>query len=433
MKRTVGSVKLAPILGVTLLILSLIAAQCVPVVTPVPGEEVAAVETIRVGSLNDTTGPTSDVGKDYALGIQEAMRYVNDQGGVNGKMIELFQYDYGYRVPEAITTYKRFRDQDEVVAVLGWGTGDTSALAPTVTQDKIPYVSASYSAELSDPSKTPYNLFFATDYSSNARAAITAWYNNVWLEDDRFNARREAGEPPRFLAFYSFPTPYSSAPIQAIKEQAELLGFELGPDQDVSLTALDTKSQVLAASEFGPDLIWHGNTTMSVAAAIKDSAALELGADHIVNNWGYDENLIRLAAGASEGVIGAAVCAFFGEDVPLMDKVVEYAQTYHPGVPLEKRTIRTIQAWANVLGLWEAMKRADAAGNLTGEGIKLAFETLEDFEVGLGVPPATYTATDHRPASAVNIYIVRGGEFELLERVDLKGTWPDLWPTWLGY
>jgi branched-chain amino acid transport system substrate-binding protein len=79
------------------------------------------------------------------------------------------------------------------------------------------------------------------------------------------------------------------------------------------------------------------------------------------------------------------------------------------------------------------MKRADAAGNLTGEGIKQAFETLQDFDVGLGVPPATYTATDHRPASSINIYIVRGGEFELLERVDLKGTWPDLWPTWLGY
>src|SRR3989337_296209 len=135
----------------------------------------APAEVVRIGSINDTTGPTSDVGKDYALGIREAVAYVNDHGGVNGKLIELFQYDYGYRVPEAITTYKRFRDQDNVVAVLGWGTGDTSALAQTVTQDKMPYVSASYSGELTDPAKTPYNLFAATDYSGNARAAITAW------------------------------------------------------------------------------------------------------------------------------------------------------------------------------------------------------------------------------------------------------------------
>ncbi|NIN69815.1 MAG: branched-chain amino acid ABC transporter substrate-binding protein, partial [Anaerolineae bacterium] len=53
---------------------------------------------------------------------------------------------------------------------------------------------------------------------------------------------------------------------------------------------------------------------MSVAAAIRDSSANELGADHIVNNWGYDENLIKLAGDSSEGVVGVAVSAFFGEE-----------------------------------------------------------------------------------------------------------------------
>lgn len=91
----------------------------------------------------DTTGPTSDVGKDYAAGIQDAIRWINDHGGVNGKRIRLILNDYGYRVPEAITLYKRYRDIDKVIAVLGWGTGDTSALAPTVAKDQIPYISAS--------------------------------------------------------------------------------------------------------------------------------------------------------------------------------------------------------------------------------------------------------------------------------------------------
>ena len=135
--------------------------------------------TINVGALNDMTGATSDVGKDYALGIAEAIHYVNDNGGINGKQIKLYQFDYGYRVPEALTKYKLFKRLN-CVAVLGWGTGDTEALSPTVTKDKMPYVSASYSAHLTDPKKTPYNLFFATDYSSNARAAITAWFNKKW-------------------------------------------------------------------------------------------------------------------------------------------------------------------------------------------------------------------------------------------------------------
>src|SRR5271157_2545563 len=96
---------------------------------------------IKIGSIIDISGGTADVGKDYALGVTEAVAYVNDNGGINGKKIKLFQFDYGYRISEAITTYKRFRDFDKVVAVLGWGTGDTEALSPTVTKDKMPYVS----------------------------------------------------------------------------------------------------------------------------------------------------------------------------------------------------------------------------------------------------------------------------------------------------
>lgn len=409
-----------------LLSLGLLLAAAVP--------EAAAQARIKLGSLNDMTGATSDVGKDIALGIREAVQYVNDTGGINGKRIQLFLYDYGYRVPEAITTYKRFRNFDQVVAIWGWGTGDTEALSPIVNKDQMPYLSHSFSAHLTDPKKTPYNFIYGTDYSSNARAAITAWHDEVWQKDPRLKAEREKGGKPRFVAFYAWAIPYSSAPIKAIKDQATVLGFEVGPDQDISLTALDTKSQVLAAKNFKPHLVWHGNTTMSVAAAIKDSQALELGADHIVNNWGYDENLIKLAGPAAEGVMGVAVNAFFGENVPLMDKVLEYAKRMNPGVPLQNRMIRTVQSWVDVLLMREALVKADKAGQLNGPGIKAAFETIRDWTPGLGRPPITITPTDHRPGSLIRVYRIRGAKFTLVKEVDLKQRWPDKWEKeWLGW
>ncbi len=392
-----------------------------------------AQNVVKLGSLNDFTGPTSDVGKDIGLGIREAVQYVNDTGGINGKRIRLFQYDYGYRVPEAITTYKRFRDFDKVAMVLGWGTGDTEALAPTVTKDRLPYLSHSFSAGLTDPKKTPYNFIYGTDYSSNARAAITAWFDEVWMKDPRFKAERERGVKPRFVCFYAFPVPYASAPIKAIKEQAALLGFEIGPDQDVSLTSLDVKSQVLAAKEFKPNLVWHGNITMSVSTALKDAHALGLGADHIVNNWGFDENLVKLAGPAAEGVVGVAVNAFYGEKVPLMDKVVEYAKKMNPGIPPEKRLIRTVQSWVDVLLMREVLTRADKAGKLNGPGIKEAFESIREWTPGLGRPPVTITPTDHRPGSLIRVYRIEKGKFALLKEVDLKKRWPDKWESWLGY
>jgi branched-chain amino acid transport system substrate-binding protein len=399
-------------------------------IVPLPA---VAQTQIKLGSLNDFTGPTSDVGKDAGLGIREAVQYVNDTGGINGKKIRLFQYDYGYRVPEAITTYKRFRDFDKVVAVFGWGTGDTEALAPTVAKDKMPYLSHSFSAYLADPKKTPYNFMYGTDYSSNARAAMTAWYDEVWLKDPRFKAEREQKVKPRFVAFYMFACPYCSAAIKALTDHAEILGFEVGKHQDVPLTSLDTKSQVLAAKEFKPHLVWHGNITMSVATALKDAQALGLGADHIVNNWGYDENLLKLAGPAAEGVIGIAVNAFYGEKVPLMDKVVEYAKKMNPGVPQANRLIRTPQAWVDVLLMREALVRADKAGKLNGPGIKEAFETIRDWTPGLGRPPITITPTDHRPGSFIRIYRIEKGKFALLQEIDLKKRWPEKWDSWLGF
>jgi branched-chain amino acid transport system substrate-binding protein len=49
---------------------------------------ISVAAKINVGALNDMTGATSDVGKDYALGIAEAIHYVNDNGGINGKKIK---------------------------------------------------------------------------------------------------------------------------------------------------------------------------------------------------------------------------------------------------------------------------------------------------------------------------------------------------------
>jgi len=174
---------------------------------------------------------------------------------------------------------------------------------------------------------------------------------------------------------------------------------------------------------------------MSVAATLRDAYALGLGADHIIKNWGYDENLSVLAGKAAEGAIGCAPWAFFGQDVKLMDKVKAYAQKYNPGIPFTKRTIHTVQAWANVLGLAEALKRADKAGALTGEGIlKKGFETMTDFEIGLGLAPVSFSDADHRPQSKAKIYELKGGKFVLLDEVDLKKQWPDKWKNeWLGW
>ncbi|MEW5735448.1 MAG: ABC transporter substrate-binding protein [Thermodesulfobacteriota bacterium] len=386
-------------------------------------------EPILVGGIMDTTGATSDVGKDYALGMEEAFQYINDNGGINGRPVKYRWFDYGYRIPEAVTKYKLLKRMG-VAGIMGWGTGDTEALSSTVNRDQIPYVSASYSAHLTDPAKTRYNIFFSSDYSTNARACLTAWYDKRWSKHPDFGKRK-----PRLACAYMFASPYCSAPIKAIKDHAELLGFDVGDDQDVSLFALDTKSQITALMRFKPDVVWHGNTTMSVAATMRDAYALGLGADFIINNWGFDENLPRLAGEAAEGAMGATPCGFFGQDFPLMDKVVEYARKYNPGIPLDKRLIRTVQAWGDALIMAEALRRADKSGAITGPAImEKGFETMKEYKLGLGAADVTFTSTDHRPTTGCLVQEWKDGKFSPVERVDLKDRWPDKWEKeWFGW
>jgi branched-chain amino acid transport system substrate-binding protein len=375
-----------------------------------PTSSIIAQE-IKIGGLTDCTGATSDVGKDYALGLVEAFNYVNDTGGINGKKIKYTWFDYGYRIPEAITKYN-FLKRMGVIAIEGWGTG---------------------SAHLTNPVKTPYNLFFAPDYSVQARAVLTTWFETRWPKNKDFGKRK-----PRFACVYAFPSPYASAPIKAIKDHAAMLGFEIGDDQDVALTTMDTKSQIMALQKFKPDVCWHGNTTMCVSATVRDAYALGLGADWLVNYWGEDENLPKLAGKAAERAMVAGPAYFFADNRGKMKLVHDYAAKFNPGIPAKDRIKFTVTAWCNVLLLSEAMKRADKAGDLTGPGIlQKGFETIKDYAIldgGLGTGPVTFTSTDHRTTGIVPVYELREGKFNYVKTIDVKTRWPEKWAKeWFGW
>ena len=85
------------------------------------------------------------MGKPFAQGVRDGVAWTNENGGINGKKIRLFDVDYGYKIPEAVAAYKRMVGDDKVIMINGWGTGDTEGLKAQVNADKIPYVSASFS------------------------------------------------------------------------------------------------------------------------------------------------------------------------------------------------------------------------------------------------------------------------------------------------
>ncbi len=374
----------------TMLIVALAAALCLVLA---PGA--MAEGKIKVGGIFDQTGPTGAVGSDYQKGALAAAKYWNSKGGVDGMELDLISNDYAYKIPEALKLYKKYSGVEKVFVIQGWGTGDTVALSKKTAKDKIVFFSASFVGALTDPKKTPYNFFVAASYSTMIRLAL-------------LYAKEQGAK--KFVFIYP-DHPYGKMPIKAGKEFAKELGLNVGPDQIVSLRAMDATSQLLAMKKFNPDFAWIGGTTPSTAVILKDAAKLGLKTKFVINCWGFDEDLPRLAgAAANDRAFGMVPVALYGAPVPGMKEVLAYGA----GKP---HTLHFVKAWVSMMVMVEGLKRAKKAGQLNGPGLKAALETLKDFDTGGLTPPISYTPKDHRPSTSCAIYGMKDNKPYMIKNV----------------
>ena len=373
----------------------------------------AHAQEIKVGGIFDLTGITSDVGKPYAQGVRDYVELTNSGGGINGKRIKLIDVDYGYKIPEAVAAYKRLVSDENVVMISGWGTGDTEALKNFVNNDKIPYFSASFSAHLTDPAKTPYNFFAGPSYSDQLRAWLT-WVKEDWKDTSR---------KPR-VAFIFGDNPYGRSPLVAGRAYAQELGIEVAGEEVVPGNFQDATSQLLNMQKNNTDYAYINVTTTGASIILKDAQKLGLKIKFGSNPYGFSEKLPEVARATAEGVTGVMPHVPYGTDVPGMKAILDFNKGKAPKSSLDAVYVR---GWATALVWVEALKRADKAGSLNGEGIKKAMETMTDFNVGGLAPNLTYTAADHRPSTRTPIYMVQNGklikvkEYELPRKKDWLG------------
>jgi branched-chain amino acid transport system substrate-binding protein len=373
----------------------------------------AQAQEIKVGGVFDITGLTADVGKPFAAGVRDAVAWTNANGGINGKKIKLVDADYGYKVPEGVALYKRFVNDEKVVLMQAWGTGDTEALKETVTKDQMPYFSASFSAHLNDPKKTPYNFFVPPSYSD----ALRAWL--MWVKEDWKDKSRN----PRVAFFYG-DNAYGKSPIEAGRRYAKEIGVDLVDEEILPGLVQDATSQLLNMKQKGADYAYTQVTTPPFSVVLRDAKKLGLTTKWGTNVWGIGELLIGVAKEAAEGVVGSLPNPPFGTDVPGMKKLVEFHQKNHP---TDTHDTNYVRGWSYVMVWSEALKRADKAGKLNGPGIRESLETLKDFDLGGLSAPVTYSKDDHRSTTSVSLYQVKGGKLEKVKDYDLPRK-----PEWLG-
>lgn len=366
----------------------------------------AAQAQVTLGHLADYSGPTSDVGTPFGQGVADAFAYVNKNGGIAGKPVTVDTNDYGYQVPRAIALYKKWSSPDgKVAAIIGWGTADTEALKKFVAEDKIPDISGSYSAALSDPTgaggKTeaaPYNFFYGPSYSDSLRGMLT------WAAED-WKAKGKSGKPK--FVHMGANHPYPNAPKAAGAAIAADLGFEVLEPIVFALTPGDYSAQCLTLKSSGANYAYLGNTAGSNISVLNACKAAGVDVQFMGNVWGMDENAAKAAGAAADGVVFPLRTAVaWGGDAPGMKTVMEISKM-SDAAGTAYRPVHYIAGVCTALYMKEAVEWAAKNGGATGENVKKGFYQKKDW-VPAGMEgvcnPSTWTETDHRPTTKVDIY-----------------------------
>jgi branched-chain amino acid transport system substrate-binding protein len=369
---------------------------------------------IPVGQLAAQSGPTSPVGAVYAKGVADAIRYINEHGGIDGELISLEVEDYGYDSARAVAIYDEWRDTLKPVAIQGWGTADTEALVDEVARDEIVYISGSSAGELTDPTGhspytqfvAPYNFFYGPSYSDGCRGLVQ-WAAEHWKRTG--GAERstflEALYRPKFV-YMGDNHPYPNAPKAACTDYARELGFQILPPIRYPLSPGDFSQQCRQLQQLGANYAFLANTSESNIALLQACAREGIATQFMTNIYGWDEDAARTAGDAGNGLVWVVSAARWGENVPGMALVKDIAAMSGNAAETQP-TVHYIRGVCSAYFMRDAMAAAAKLGGITGPNIKKGFEQMRD-HVPEGLDsvclPSTWTEDDHRGTTTVMVY-----------------------------
>ena len=366
----------------------------------------AQAQDIPVGHLTDNSGPTSDVGTPYGQGVADTLAYMNAKGGIGGKKMAVESVDYGYQVPRAVAQYKKWSEgAGKVAAIQGWGTADTEAMIGFVTKDEIPYISASYSAALTDPEgksgkakPAPYNFFYGPSYSDALRAMLS------WAAED-WKAKGGAGKPK--FVHMGANHPYPNSPKEAGEAIAKELGFEVLPPVQFAMTPGDYTGQCLTIKNAGANYAYLGNTAGSNISVLKACKTSGVEVTFLGNVWGMDENAAKAAGDAANGVIFPVRTGItWNGDTPGMKTLTDISKI-SDSAGTAYRPVHYLAGVCSAMYMAEAMEWAAKNGGVTGSNVAKGMYQKKDW-VPAGMEgvclPSNWTAQDHRGLMTVSIY-----------------------------
>ncbi|MDI1262050.1 MAG: ABC transporter substrate-binding protein [bacterium] len=359
---------------------------------------------IKIGQTNPFSGPASayaTIGKTQAA----YMKMINDKGGINGRKINLIQYDDAYSPPKAVEQVRKLVESDEVLLTFQLlGTPSNAAVQKYLNSKKVPQLFAATGAsKFTDPKNFPWTMGFNPNYFVEGRiygqyiiknhpnAKVGVLYQNDDLGKDYLNGIK-AGLGDK---------------------AAKMIVAEAS--YEVSDPTID--SQILKIKDAGADLFFSATTPKQAAQAIKKIHELAWNPVHILDINATSVDAVMKPAGleASKGVISVN----YGKD-PLdptwkddagMKKYFEFMAKYYPDGNKDS-SFNAYGYSTSQLMIYVLEKCGD---NLTRENVMKQATSLKNVVLDLALPGVVGNTTpdDYRVNKQLQMMRFNGERWEM--------------------
>lgn len=150
--------------------------------------EAGETDSIKIGSMFELTGSAAAYGTSMNNAVHMAAAEINEDGGINGKQVEVIEYDTKTDETEAASLTTRLGTRDQVAAIIGPATtGSMQAAIPSANTAEVPIMSptATDDGVLTDSNGDVHPYAWRTSFTNSFQGSALAQFAN-----DELNAKK---------------------------------------------------------------------------------------------------------------------------------------------------------------------------------------------------------------------------------------------------
>ena len=345
-------------------------------------------DKIRIGTISPLTGKIAMVGVPIANAIKYHFSYINEQGGIHGRKVEVICEDGKYDPPQAIASLKKLIDRDKIFACASTsGTPITSALNPTVTREKLPSMAPIPSYGIFGLETPPYIFAYGPYYAEQVVFNIEYILFTLKAKNPR-------------IAFFYQDDEFGKDGHRGFKAAVEKYNLNVVATEKYTRSAIDISSQVLNIKRAKPDFLIITAIPSHSIMLLKEAKKQGLKVPIFSCANARLEVVIKVAGDAAENYYCAEYIALPNEThIPGMAKLIEVRNKKNPKSKVPPKYY--ILSYVNALILDKALR--DAGEDLTREKLRSALESIKDLDTKGLTGPISFSPTDHCPLTSMRV------------------------------